>query len=63
MLTSYFRITSLQVINEKLVEMTASLFNSLKEIKIEIESRLHCIDTIAYHCKKVKFLDIGYNAI
>ena len=26
------------------------LFNSLIKINIKIESRLHCIDIIAYHC-------------
>ena len=56
----FFRITSLQVINEKLFKLTAflcfhvfvnlsMLFKSLISIKIEIKSRLHYIDIIAYH--------------
>ena len=59
MLTSFFLITSLQVIKETFFELTAfrcfhvfcvsMLFKSLIKIKIQFESRLHYIDIIAYH--------------
>ena len=57
LLTSFFRITSLQVIKVKLFKLTASLsFHifvypcCLKLDKNQNSSRLHYIDIIAYHC-------------
>ena len=37
------------------------LFNRLVEVKIEIESRLHCIDIYDDDCSKTIFLDTTLN--
>ena len=56
LLASFYRITSLQAIKDKLFLLTASLrfhvfvkHACLIEIKIKLKSRVHYIDKTAYH--------------